>query len=90
MLLAVDEDQASLREVENELRERYVRDYRVLTAASSHEALERLEELRAAADSCRKKRALFCTRRRPPASSLRAAPDPAALPAMAPPSAAGH
>jgi thioredoxin reductase (NADPH) len=49
-ILAVVEDQASLREVEGELRERYERDYRVLTATSSREALARLEEASDAGD----------------------------------------
>jgi thioredoxin reductase (NADPH) len=51
VLLVVDGDQASLREVDRELRERYGRDYRVLSAGSSREALARLEELADAGDS---------------------------------------
>ncbi len=50
MLLAVDGDLASLREVEGELRQRYERDYRVLSAGSSGDALGRLEEVRAAGE----------------------------------------
>jgi thioredoxin reductase (NADPH) len=45
VLFAVDEDQASLREVEGELRERYGRDYQVVCVSSSRRALRRLEEL---------------------------------------------
>jgi thioredoxin reductase (NADPH) len=50
VLFAVDGDPASLREVEGELRERYGRDYRVLSAGSSREALAQLEEVAAAGD----------------------------------------
>ncbi|MBS1845769.1 MAG: FAD-dependent oxidoreductase [Actinobacteria bacterium] len=50
VLFAVDEDQASLREVEDELRERYGRDYRVVCVNSSRRALRRLEELSEAGD----------------------------------------
>lgn len=45
MVLAVDVDRASLGEVERELRERYERDYRVLTADSSRAALALLEKI---------------------------------------------
>jgi thioredoxin reductase (NADPH) len=45
VILAVDAVEASLREVERELRDRYGRDYNVLTASSSAAALARLEEL---------------------------------------------
>ncbi|HVX33881.1 MAG TPA: FAD-dependent oxidoreductase [Solirubrobacterales bacterium] len=50
LLLAVDADPASLREVEGELRQRYERDYRVLVAGSSRAALARLEEASAAGE----------------------------------------
>jgi thioredoxin reductase (NADPH) len=50
VILAVDEDQASLHEVEGELRQRYERDYRVVTADSSRDALARLEEVREAGE----------------------------------------
>jgi thioredoxin reductase (NADPH) len=50
VLLAVDEDQASLSEVEGELRERYGRDYRVLSAGSSREALVQMEEIATAGE----------------------------------------
>jgi thioredoxin reductase (NADPH) len=50
VLLAVDEDQASLREVERELRERYGGSYRVLCTNSSRRGLARLEELAEAGD----------------------------------------
>jgi thioredoxin reductase (NADPH) len=45
VILAVDVDPPSLEEVERELRERYQRDYRVLTADSSGAALARLREV---------------------------------------------
>jgi thioredoxin reductase (NADPH) len=50
VVLAVDVDQASLGEVERELRERYERDYRVLTADSSRAALARLDEVAASGE----------------------------------------
>jgi thioredoxin reductase (NADPH) len=50
VVLAVDVDQASLGAVEGELRERYERDYRVLTAGSSRAALARMEEAAEAGD----------------------------------------
>ncbi|HEY2480561.1 MAG TPA: FAD-dependent oxidoreductase [Solirubrobacterales bacterium] len=50
MLLAIDEDQASLREVERELRERYEGGYRVVCTGSAREGLERLEELSGAGE----------------------------------------
>jgi thioredoxin reductase (NADPH) len=45
VVLTVDVDRASLSEVERELRERYERDYRVLTAGSSRAALALLAEI---------------------------------------------
>jgi thioredoxin reductase (NADPH) len=47
VLLAVDDDSASLRDVERELRDRYGRSYRVLGTGSAAEALAELESLAA-------------------------------------------
>jgi thioredoxin reductase (NADPH) len=45
VLLAVDDDPASLRDVERELRDRYDRGYRVVTAKSAEAALAELQSL---------------------------------------------
>ena len=50
VLVAVDEDAETLRDVERELRDRYARHYRVMCIRSPHEARARLEELAAAGD----------------------------------------
>ena len=50
LLVAVDDDPALLRDVERELRNRYVPDYRVRCLGSPDEALAALEELAAAGD----------------------------------------
>jgi thioredoxin reductase (NADPH) len=50
LLVAVDAEEASLRGVEGELRERYGRDYDVLAFDSSAAALARLEQVSAAGD----------------------------------------
>jgi thioredoxin reductase len=47
VLVAVDDDPDLLRDVERELLNRYVPDYRVCCLSSADEALERLEELSA-------------------------------------------
>jgi thioredoxin reductase (NADPH) len=49
-LVAVDEDPASLREVERQLLDRYDRSYRVVCAGSPEDALTKLERLAAAGD----------------------------------------
>ena len=49
-LVAADEDEGALRDVERELRDRYGRHYRVICRRSSDEALASLEELAAAGD----------------------------------------
>ena len=51
VIMAVDDDLASLAVVDRELRKRYARDYRILTMQSAHAALERLERLHAAGES---------------------------------------
>ncbi|MDF2967150.1 MAG: Thioredoxin-disulfide reductase [Nocardioidaceae bacterium] len=48
LLVAVDEDPALLRDVEQELRDRYARTYRVMCFTSAEEALAGLESLAAA------------------------------------------
>jgi thioredoxin reductase (NADPH) len=50
VLLAVDEDPGSLREVERQLLDRYARSYRVVCARSPRDALAELERLAAAGD----------------------------------------
>jgi thioredoxin reductase (NADPH) len=50
VLLAVDEDRDSLREVERELLDRYARSYRVVCVRTAPEALAKLEELSATGD----------------------------------------
>jgi thioredoxin reductase (NADPH) len=45
VLLAVDDDQAQVRELERELGDRYSRDYRVVCTASPADALATLEDL---------------------------------------------
>jgi thioredoxin reductase (NADPH) len=49
-LLAVDDDAASLREVERELVDRYSRSYRVVCVSSAEEAMSELEALVAAGE----------------------------------------
>jgi thioredoxin reductase (NADPH) len=46
-LLAIDEDEGLLRDVERELLDRYARSYRVLCVSSAEEAIAKLEELAA-------------------------------------------
>ncbi len=48
VLLAIDEDERSLRDVERELVDRYARSYRVVCVASAAEAMAELEALAAA------------------------------------------
>jgi thioredoxin reductase (NADPH) len=50
VLLVVDEDRAALRELERELSDRYARDYRIVSAGSTAEALAELEALRDAGE----------------------------------------
>jgi thioredoxin reductase (NADPH) len=50
VLVAVEEDAGALRDVEQELRSRYARDYRVMCMRSSHEARACLEDLAAAGE----------------------------------------
>jgi thioredoxin reductase (NADPH) len=50
VLVAVDEDPSSLREVERQLRERYSRSYGVVSAGSAEDAVAKLERLAAAGD----------------------------------------
>jgi thioredoxin reductase (NADPH) len=50
VLVAVDEDPDSLRDVERQLLDRYARSYRVVCAASPRDALATLERLAAAGD----------------------------------------
>jgi thioredoxin reductase (NADPH) len=50
VLLAVDEDEQSLRDVERELVDRYARSYRVVCVSSAPEALAELEALAAAGE----------------------------------------
>ena len=50
VLLAVDDDAESLREVERELLDRYARSYRVVSCASAADALAELESLAAAGE----------------------------------------
>jgi thioredoxin reductase (NADPH) len=50
LLIAVDDDPALLREVERELHNRYVSDYRVCCLSSTDEALATLEELATAGE----------------------------------------
>ena len=50
VLLAVDEDERSLRDVERELADRYSRSYRVVCVSSAEEAMAELEALAAAGE----------------------------------------
>ena len=50
VLLAIDEDERALREVERELIERYARSYRVVCASSAEDAMAELEALAAAGE----------------------------------------
>lgn len=50
VILAVDEDPDALRDIDQELNDRYARHYRVRTMPSALEAREWLEELSAAGD----------------------------------------
>jgi thioredoxin reductase (NADPH) len=50
VILVVDEDPGALREVARELRDRYTRDYRVISTPSPQEALASLESLAAAGE----------------------------------------
>ena len=49
-LVAVDQDEVALRDVERELRDRYARHYQVICMQSAEEARDRLKELAAAGD----------------------------------------
>ncbi|HEX8530158.1 MAG TPA: fused response regulator/thioredoxin-disulfide reductase, partial [Cytophagales bacterium] len=46
IILVVDDDAQVLRAIERDLRSRYRKDYRLLSAASGEEALKTVEELK--------------------------------------------
>ncbi|MEL7120679.1 MAG: FAD-dependent oxidoreductase [Bacteroidota bacterium] len=62
IILSVDDDPQVLRSIRRDLRDKYKKDYRIISAESAEEAIELLEELRKKGDSI----ALFISDQRMP------------------------